>query len=122
MLNLRCDTLPMMTKGANEMETTQAKAIADTILAQLGNGRFIAMTGAKNFLHDENGKLSFQYPRRKGFKVSGVRIALNVMDTYDVTFVDMKRDYSTVEKTIENVYADQLQRVFTAETGLDTHL
>lgn len=104
------------------METTQAKAIADTILTQLGNGRFIAMTGAKNFLHDENGKLSFQYPRRKGFKVSGVRIALNVMDTYDVTFVDMKRDYSTVEKTIENVYADQLQRVFTAETGLDTHL
>lgn len=104
------------------METTQAKAIADTILAQLGNGRFIAMTGAKHFLHDATGTLSFQYPKRKGFKVSGVRIALNVMDTYDVTFVDMKRDYSTIEKAVPGVYADQLQRVFTAETGLDTHL
>lgn len=104
------------------METEEAKAIADTILVQLGNGRFISMTGAKNFMHDADGTLSFHYPRRKGFKVSAVKITLNLMDTYDVKFIDMKKDLSTVTKEVSGVYADQLQSIFTRETGLLTRL
>jgi len=104
------------------MNAAEAKQIAETILAQLGNGRFIAMTGAKNFMHDADGTLSFHYPRRKGFKVSACKITLNAMDTYDVRFIDMKRDLSTVTKEVPGVYADQLQAIFTAETGLLTRL
>lgn len=104
------------------MTTQEAKAIADTILAQLGGSRFIVMTGSKNFMHDAEGALSFHYPKRKGFKVSAVKIRLNAMDTYDVTFTDMRRNMTTETKEVPGVYFDQLQAVFTAETGLVTRL
>lgn len=104
------------------MTKAESKQVAETILAQLGGGRFIAMTGANSFTSGENGELTFKYPRRKGFSHSAVKISLNVMDTYDVEFIDMRRNMTFERKTIANVYNDQLQTVFTAETGLLTSL
>ena len=56
--------------------------IAQTILAQLGGRRFIAMTGARNFICGEN-YLMFSLP--KGFAKDGInkiRITLDWTDTY----------------------------------------
>lgn len=106
------------------MTKTDIQQIAETIMQQMGGTRFALMTGAKNFMCGENGELTFQYPsrNRKGFIRAGVKISLNVMDTYDVEFIDMKRNGELRRKTVSNVYHDQLQAVFTAETGLYTSL
>lgn len=103
---------------------TEIQQIAETIMAQLGGTRFAMMTGAKNFMCGEKGELTFQYPcrNRKGFIRAGVKISLNVFDTYDVEFIDMKRNMELRTKLVSNVYHDQLQAVFTAETGLYTSL
>ena len=96
--------------------------VAATILRQLGGGRFTAMTGAKNLLVTDEG-LQFKIPRAaKG--INAVRVALATDDTYTVTFVKVAPralSWATVRE-VAGVYADQLQAIFTAETGFYTHL
>lgn len=96
--------------------------VANTILQQIGGNRFIAMTGAKNFVGGSN-FLAFALPR--GFaknKANKVRITLTPADLYKVEFFSMYRlDIRTI-KEVDGLYADQLQDVFTAETGLDTRM
>ena len=93
--------------------------IAETILAQLGGRKFLAMTGA-NALAWHPSALSFHFPHNKG--VNYCKITLTPMDTYDLEFGAIRKHVYTVRKTIEGVYHDSLQEVFTEVTGLDTHL
>jgi hypothetical protein len=99
--------------------------IAQTILAQLGGNRFIAMTGAKNLTSSDNA-LSFKIGRNSS-RANCVRIELTPSDTYTMTFQRAARSKTQgfqikeVEK-IEGVYCDQLQSIFTKVTGLETHL
>jgi len=99
--------------------------IAQTILAQLGGRRFIAMTGARNLIGGEN-YLMFSLPA--GFAKNGinnVRITLDWTDTYIFEALKITRrpelKFEPIEK-LERVYAEDLQRIFTEVTGLDTHL
>ena len=98
--------------------------VANTILSQLGGKRFQAMTGASRFTGSENA-LSFFLPSTPHYAKDGinhVRITLTPMDTYTVTFGRVwGRSYKLVDE-IEEVYCDTLQAVFTAHTGLATHL
>jgi hypothetical protein len=96
-------------------------SIAQTILQQLGGNKFIAMTGAKNFLNTGEG-LTFQIPLKNN--INKVNITLDVNDTYRVTFskFSMKKLTNLIVYTVSNVYADQLQTIFTEQTGLETHL
>ena len=93
---------------------------AKTIIAQLGNGRFMAMTGAKNLVATENG-LMFSLPRNAS-KINKVVIALNGLDLYDVTFYNLRGVDCREIKTACNVYGDNLQSIFTEATGLDTRI
>jgi hypothetical protein len=97
------------------------KEIATTILQQLGGNRFIAMTGAKNFLAVEAG-LTFQIPQKNN--INKVNITLDVDDTYRMTFYkfSMKNLTTKIIYTVGGVYFDQLQKIFTEQTGLETHL
>ncbi len=97
---------------------------ANTILAQLGGGKFLAMTGAKGLLalSAPNG-LQFKLPAnfaRDG--INSVRILLDPSDTYTVEFWKVRGTSIKQISTLSDVYADQLQAVFTQATGLDTHL
>jgi hypothetical protein len=94
--------------------------IAKTILQQLGGNRFAVMTGAKNFVGGHR-ELSFKVGRNaKG--VTHVKITLTPDDLYTVEAFKVRGfDSRTVDKR-EGVYVDDLQRTFTAMTGLDTHL
>jgi hypothetical protein len=94
--------------------------VANEILKQLGNGRFIAMTGAKNLVGSETA-LTFGIMRNEK-KVTHVRITLNIMDLYDVEFLACRGINCKTLETVNGVYAEDLQRTFTASTGLDTHL
>ena len=96
--------------------------IANTILAQLGGNRFIAMTGAKDFLGLKHG-LSFKL-RRNDSGVNYVRIDLTPDDTYTVTFAKIThRGTKVTDKgTYEGIYADMLRGLFTRVTGMETSL
>ena len=90
---------------------------AQEVLNQLGGRKFMAMTGAKSFTKDEN-SITFKLPRAKsGIRI--VRISLTEMDTYNMEFLTMS---GKVVKKVEDVYNDNLQRIFTANTGLQTRL
>lgn len=95
--------------------------IARVIMAQLGGGRFSVMTGAKMFVAIENG-VQFRIGRFTGVKTNMVRVVLNGRDLYDVEFLQVRGVNCKVIKLVEDVYAEDLQRVFTDATGLDTHL
>ena len=95
---------------------------ASIILQQLGGSRFIAMTGAKNILAQDDG-LSFKLP--SSFAKDGinyVRIRLNGMDLYDIEYGKIqKMKYKPLYET-NGIYADMLQDDFTGTTGLFTRL
>lgn len=95
---------------------------AGEILKQLGGNRFIAMTGAKNFVRDNKRRqISFKIGRNAK-RINGVRIRLNSMDTYDIQFLRLKKFDVEIISEEKNVYNDQLQSIFTKHTGLYTSL
>jgi hypothetical protein len=109
--------------------------IAQTILAQLGGKRFSIMTGAKHFMSHPEGALSFQLPRGAQEGINYVKIQLDRgADAYSMTFTRIgpmpglkaliagKTQKVTEVKTYEMVHCDQLQSLFTTNTGLHTHL
>ena len=96
------------------------KLIAGTILKQLGGYKFIAMTGAKNFVYMNN-KASFKIGRNC-MNVNHVTIELNSMDTYDMEFINIRGPKLTVKSEAKGVYCDMLQEVFTKHTGMNTSL
>lgn len=93
--------------------------VAKTILQQLGGNRFIAMTGAKQFVGDKD-KLIFKIPRANG--ITHVKITLNPLDYYEMEFIRVHGMKTTVVKKVDMVYFDGLQQEFTEATGLYTHL
>ena len=108
----------------------ERKQIAETILAQLGGHRFIAMTGATSFSHGQfkdGAGLSFRLPKTPKGAWTGARIVLLPSDTYSVTFLKLagsfkKGDMRMIEDEHDGIYADSLREVFTRATGLETSL
>jgi hypothetical protein len=99
---------------------TNGQQIAQTILAQLGGHKFVAMTGARNMMHTKNG-LVFNLPRGAAKNaITHVQVILDESDTYTVSFGKMRNRIEYVEVAEQSgVYADQLQQLFTRVTGLD---
>lgn len=94
--------------------------VAKTILQQLGGNRFIAMTGAKHFIAHHNA-LTFRIPKANGINV--IKIELSpLLDTYIMTFSRIHGMKLTEVAKLDNIYHDQLQTIFTEQTGLATHL
>ena len=93
------------------------KAIAETILEQLGGRQFLLMTGARNLFHSRiqgNPALTFALPIGDK-KVRKMAVQLTCMDDYTMTAYD--RMGNELERR-ETVYCDQLREVFHAITGL----
>jgi hypothetical protein len=97
--------------------------IAQIIMQQLGGNRFAAITGAHSWASGEK-SLSFRVPKAKN-NIRGVVIDLNDRDLYNMRFV-ASRIKPQVEvydvASYNDLYATQLQDIFTKETGLITHL
>lgn len=95
--------------------------VAETILLQLGGKRFSTMTGARNFVGDKT-SLSFRLPRAKD-GVNSVKITLYLaLDLYTMEFYRIRGHAFTTVETVNQVFAEDLQKVFTEHTGLYTHL
>jgi len=94
--------------------------LAKEILHQLGGNKFIAMTGAKNI---SGGNYSLQFKiMRNSRRVTHVKIEINGLDLYDLTFYSIRGyDSPIIRSQANNIYADMLQTTFTEHTGLNTH-
>ena len=114
----RAQSANPLVDGVNER---MDKRQAGETLKQLGGNRFIAMTGAKNFVVG---------PKGMGFKigknaknVNYVRIDLDRgKDLYDMYFNFVSVRGVKVKSKVKGVYADQLQKMFTKHTGMYTSL
>ena len=100
--------------------------IANTILEQLGGNKFVAMTGAYNFIPLESG---LRMNLRKNSSVANrLEITLEPWDTYTMKFYRYSVHRLTMEESVkitaeyEDVYFDQLQEFFTQATGMYTSL
>ena len=110
--------------------------VAQTILDQLGGNKFMAMTGSKHFTSDGNTLNMRLAGNRSG--ANHLKITLNGLDTYDMEFIKYLKAKVKVDaankiinytpdklvtiKSLNNVYFDQLQEIFTGVTGMETHL
>lgn len=94
--------------------------IATQILQQLGGGRFMVMTGARNFVAGD-GYLRFALPKAKD-GINRVKIELNAKDLYDVEFGKFRSLDYTKRGEFFDVSVDQLRAIFTANTGLEVSL
>ncbi len=114
----------------------------NVIWDQIGGNRFKAMTGSKPkyYGHDDNGYvyLMIELTKNKS-KAKYLKIQYNSMDLYDMTFTRINKtlnkeesipeigykvyDHETeVIEHIVDVYAEDLQKIFTSVTGLYTSL
>ena len=91
------------------------KRQAGEMLKQLGGNKFIAMTGAKNFAVGPKGA-SFKIGRNSK-NVNYVRIDLK-NDLYDMEFIQMRAGKMKVKSKVKQIYADQLQQMFTKHTNV----
>ena len=91
------------------------------IIDQLGGNHFIAMTGAKDFFCGEEG-LTFKLGRFPGVKINRIQIQLNSLDLYDIKFMRVWNLTCKTLKELNGIYGEDLQEIFTRETGLHTHL
>jgi len=107
---------PHMAESVNER---MDKRQAGEMLKQLGGRKFIMMTGAKNFAVGPKGA-SFKIGRNSK-NVNFVRIDLK-NDLYDMEFIQMRAGKLKVKSKVKQIYADQLQQMFTKHTGMYTSL
>lgn len=92
------------------------------ILQQLGGNKFIAMTGAKDFVRSGDTMLQFSVGRGATNKTNKVRIELDANDTYTMRFYRIWKMEAKVIEEITGLYAEDLQRIFTDRTGFLTSL
>jgi hypothetical protein len=94
---------------------TRNQEIAETILKQLGgHARLTAMIGARNFTAGESA-LGFHINCKK---FNSITITLDTNDTYSVRFVKFSGYTIRDEKTVSDIYVEQLKEVIEHETGL----
>lgn len=95
--------------------------VSETILTQLGGGRFIAMTGARNLLGDGQKFLAMKLGRNAA-GITHLRIELRGDDTYDVHLLRVRG--ATVREMVhgDGIYADGLEQFVADHTGLATRL
>jgi len=97
--------------------------VASAILEQLGGRHFIAMTGATNLIAEETA-LRFALPHNPK-NVTHVQVTLMPTDTYRMIFWNCglgKKFHMDIVSQFEDVYAEDLQNLFTESTGFYTHL
>lgn len=100
----------------------QNQFIAQTIFTQLGGNRFKMMTGAKDIFFD-GPALQFKLPSNfANLGINFVKISLNSMDTYDITFKKIRGTKVTDVDDVTGIYCDQLAAIFQDKTGLDTNM
>ncbi len=94
--------------------------VANTILEQLGGRRFVAFTGARNFVGSGD-TLTFSLPSGSTKDGSNrVKVTLTPLDLYTVETFSVRGTSFKAKSHMDGVYNDMLAKVFTSLTGLVT--
>ena len=99
--------------------------VAQIIAQQIGH-KALFMIGASKSLSSGKDFLMMKLGRnQKGW--NKLKIALNGLDLYDMTFYRITKDRLGIpsiakERTIANIYADMMHDIIESETGLRTSL
>jgi hypothetical protein len=101
------------------MDTAEKNKVGTIIAQQLGN-KALFMIGAKNIVAGPD-YLQFRLGRNAN-SWNVLKIRLNGLDLYDMTFYRIRKLKITSQKTIDNIYVDQLHDIIESETGLRTSL
>ena len=101
-------------------EQAQTTEITKTILDQLGGRRFVMMTGANAF-SAHGTTLCFRIPKARK-SINRVEVTLTPEDLYTIVFARIRAGKATIVEEVPSVFWDDLQRVFTEVTGLDTNV
>jgi len=125
-----------MTQTQEQIKIGDYKDIAQ----QIGGNKFLAMTGSKfqYYGYDELGYVYLMIKLSKNqSKAQYLKIQLNGLDLYDLTFSQIKKTLTPLAKELgikiydeevitvkeyKDVYADMLQDIFTSVTGMYTRL
>ena len=91
---------------------------ANTVLQQLGGQKLLRlMVAADNFVQSEKEQwVSFKFKGSVSFNY--LKIQLNSMDLYDLTFYKIRGTKLQSQKLVTNIYCDTLMDVFESETSL----
>jgi len=126
----------MENTAQNQVKIGDYRAIAE----QIGGNKFLVMTGSKfqYYGYDELGYVYLMIKlARNQSKAQYLKIQLNGLDLYDLTFSRIKKtltplakelgikiydEETVIVKEYKDVYADMLQDIFTSVTGLYTRL
>ncbi|MDX1532647.1 MAG: hypothetical protein R3230_00415 [Nitrosopumilaceae archaeon] len=96
--------------------------VAKTILSQFGGNRSTYMIGAKNLvaLNEKCGGLSMKHMKTtiNDKPANYFKVVLNESDLYDLEFGWIHGVNYTVREKVENVFADDLVRIFEDTTKL----
>jgi hypothetical protein len=96
------------------------KEVAKTIFIQMGGSKFAAMTGAECWTYDDK-SITFKIGKNC-HKIRFFKVTLNGCDLYDLEFYRIYKSEKKLVKEYKNIFFDQLQGIFTTETGMYTHL
>lgn len=94
---------------------------AELTIKQLGHSitRLNAMVGAKNFTKDNKDQwVAFRFSAKAKNKSNYVKIKLNDLDLYDVTFGSIRGMKYSEKEIFVNIYAEDLTTLFENQTGL----
>ncbi len=114
-----------MTTTETEYRKKVNNDIINTMVQQLGGNKFFAMTGSKPQYKDINciNPLIALKLTRNGSKANYLKITYMIgADLYTMEFIKMTKLKIETTKEYTNIYGDQLQSIFTQETGLNTKL
>ena len=100
----------------------EARLDPKQLLQQLGGNKFIAMTGAKNLAVDKSKNELHMKIGRNSKSISHVIIKLTSADLYNMEFLSIRGSSRKIKSKEKGVYADQLGKMFTKNTGLNVRL
>lgn len=101
------------------MDIAEQNKVGTIIAQQLGH-KALFMIGAKNIVAGPD-FLQFRLGRNTS-SWNALKIRLNGLDLYDLTFYQIRKLKVASKKTIDNIYVDQLHETIESETGLCTSL
>lgn len=104
---------------------SEEKQVHEIIMEQLNYRRLAVMIGGWNPCYgtEKNGDKYFSFRFKAWRKLNYCKITLNyATDTYTVYFCKIYGQKLLNEKTFNNIYCDQLIKVFEETTGLATSL
>jgi len=108
---------------AAKRKTNPASKVPEIILQQLGGNKFVAMTGASEFIAGSE-FLGFKIPKNSS-PANRVTIKYSpARDLYTIDFIKTSRNGldTKIVQSYKDVSADQLREIFTGFTGMETSL